>query len=318
MPCYAPLVAYQCTNGAIVFTDNLARNDVHKQLLLPCGQCVGCRLERSRVWAARCMHHAQMHTDNAFITLTYDDEHLTSPSLNHRDFQLFMKRLRKSVSVSSNKKQSDPDRVRKSQTVRKISYYMAGEYGDKTRRPHFHACIFGWTPSDKIYWRSTTAGSRLYTSTELTELWKKGFTSIGDVNFESAAYIARYIMNKQTGPGAWKYYEHIDDETGEITDLKPEYNKMSLGKNNAIGKSWLQKYKTDVYPDGEILVRQKKTKTPKYYDKLYKQLEPDNYEEMKNQREIQALQYRDDNTPARLKAKETVKKRQIQSLLRTI
>lgn len=263
------------------------------------------------------MHHAQMHEQNAFITLTLDDEHY-KPSLDHRDFQLFMKRLRKSLSPVSNKLQSTGDLVQKSQPMKKISYYMAGEYGSTTRRPHYHACIFGWEPEDKLYWRKTPTGSRLYTSLQLDKLWGKGFTSLGDVNFESAAYIARYIMDKKTGQLARTYYEHIDETTGEITDLKPEYNKMSLGKNNAIGKTWLQKYESDVYPDGKMVIRKMKTKTPKYYDRLYKKKEPDKYEEMKMNRELEQLAYLPDNTPERLQAKERVKRAQVNSLLRTL
>lgn len=264
------------------------------------------------------MHHAQMYEQNAFITLTYSDEHLAGPSLEHRHFQLFMKRLRQSISRASNKKQSARDLVRKSQPVRKISYYMAGEYGSRTRRPHYHACIFGWEPADKLYWRRTPTGSRLYTSELLDKIWGHGFTSIGDVNFESAAYIARYIMAKITGPGATRYYEHTDEQTGVITDLKPEYNRMSLGKDNAIGKSWLHKFESDVYPEGEILIRKTKTKTPKYYDRIYKKKEPDKYEEMKMRRELEQLAYLPDNTPARLQAKERVKRAQVNALLRTL
>lgn len=264
------------------------------------------------------MHHAQMHEQNAFITLTYNDEHLAGPSLEHRHFQLFMKRLRKSVSRASNKNQSARDLDQKGQPNGRLSYYMAGEYGSTTRRPHYHACIFGWEPSDKLYWRRTPTGSRLYTSQLLDKLWGKGFTSIGDVNFESAAYIARYIMAKITGPNSAQFYEHVDEQTGVITDLKPEYNKMSLGKNNAIGKTWLQKYEQDVYPEGELLIRKTKTKTPKYYDKLYKKKEPDNYEEMKMNRELQQLEYVKDNTPERLAAKERVKRAQTNALLRTL
>ncbi|WNK12809.1 MAG: replication initiator protein [Microvirus sp.] len=313
MPCYKPLTAYQCGDGAIVFTDNLKRHDVRKEIQLPCGQCIGCRLERSRVWAARCMHEAQMHEENAFITLTYNEENLPSRSLQHREWQLFVKRLRKSLLPA---RRAGLPATSSPLLGKKISYYMAGEYGAIHRRPHFHACIFGWSPNDKIYWRTTGSKSRLYTSLQLENLWRKGFTSVGDVNFESAAYIARYIIDKKTGPGAWKYYEHIDDATGEITNLLPEYNKMSL--RPAIGKNWLDTYSNDAYPNGEILIRKRKTKTPKYYDKLYKKWEPELYEEMKMRREIQALEYRKDNTPERLKAKETVKAAQINALIRKL
>ena len=80
MPCFHPLDAWQCSNGDVVFTDNLARNDVIRRLALPCGRCVGCRLERSRQWAVRCMHEASMHMFNSFVTLTYDDDHFPWPS----------------------------------------------------------------------------------------------------------------------------------------------------------------------------------------------------------------------------------------------
>lgn len=257
------------------------------------------------------MHEAQIHEQNAFITLTYN-EHLQNPSLNHRDFQLFIKRLRKKLSQSSNKMQSDCD------PVKKISYYMAGEYGSQNRRPHFHACIFGHDFTDKIYYKRTSTGSRIYTSTTLEKLWGHGYTSTAEVTFESAAYIARYIMDKKTGHNAKKYYEHIDDKTGEITDLKPEYNRMSIGKDNAIGKKWIERYEQDAYPNGEILTRKIKMKTPKYYDKWYKKKEPDKYEEMKMNRELQALEYTSDNTPQRLQAKERVKTAQINNLLRKL
>ena len=245
-----------------------------------------------------------MHKENAFITLTYNDENLRDISLDHREFQLFIKRLRKSKSAWQGK-------------PGKCSYYMAGEYGTENRRPHFHACIFGWSPPDKKYWYTTGSKSKLYTSEILDKLWEyKGFTSIGDVNFESAAYISRYLMAKVTGQAAEKHYEYVDEETGEIKRVKPEYNKMSL--KPAIGKQWLEKYATDVYPKGEILIRKHKTKSPKYYDKQYKKKEPDKYEEMKQQREIESLKYRQDNTDERLKAKETVKRAQLKALMRKI
>ena len=252
------------------------------------------------------MHHAQMHRDNAFITLTYNDENLPGASLDHREFQLFLKRLRKSAQQGREQTGGDGK-------PQKISYYMAGEYGTENRRPHFHAAIFGWKPKDGKYWKITPGGSKLYVSETLDKLWhNKGFTSYGEVNFESAAYIARYIMGKITGQAAQTHY--TDPETGEI--LKPEYNRMSL--KPGIGKTWIEKYESDAYPEGEILIRGVKTKTPKYYDRLYKKKEPDQYEQMKMERELQSLEYRQDNTDERLRAKEKVKRAQLKSLKRII
>lgn len=245
------------------------------------------------------MHEAQMHPRNAFVTLTYRPEDLRTNSLVHRDYQLFIKKLRRHV-----------DRT----TQTPIRYYMSGEYGTRGRRPHFHACLFGHDFEDKKHWRMMPSGSRLYTSGTLDKIWGHGFTSVGAVTFESAAYIARYLMDKITGPNAWQFYQHTDEQTGEITDLVPEYNKMSQG----IGKAWLQKYEMDAYPEGEILIRGHKSKTPKYYDKKFKETNPEEYEAMKMQRELQALEYRDDNTPERLAAKERVAQAKVNLLLRKL
>ena len=191
MPCYHPLSAFQCVDGSIVFYES-KRHDTVKSLFLPCGQCVGCRLERSRQWAIRCMHEAQMHEKNCFITLTYDDAHLPGDrSLHYRDFQLFIKRLRKRY------------------PGRRIRYYMAGEYGENFGRPHWHACLFGIDFDDKSLWKRTSANSLLYRSADLELLWPFGYSSIGDVTFESAAYVARYIMKKVTGKNADQHYQEI-------------------------------------------------------------------------------------------------------------
>ena len=106
MPCFYPLDAWRPNNGVkkLLFSYNSKYcGSVSPDLQIPCGQCVGCRLERSRQWAVRCMHEAKMHERNCFITLTYSDAALASDDkyrdrgLHYEDFQLFMKRLRKSL-----------------------------------------------------------------------------------------------------------------------------------------------------------------------------------------------------------------------------
>ena len=122
MPCYYPLNAMRSSSG-IQFTGDTIGN-----IKIPCGRCVGCRLERSRQWSVRIMHESQLHAENSFITLTYDDAHVPSDySLRYPDFQKFMKRLRKHTGLP-------------------IRYYMCGEYGETFSRPHFHSCIFGFRP----------------------------------------------------------------------------------------------------------------------------------------------------------------------------
>ena len=307
MPCYHPLSAglsaYH-TNFAtgklyrkVIFKDN--DPDIVQSLQLPCGQCVGCRLERSRQWAIRCMHEAQLHEHNCFITLTYNDDNLPSDkSLHYEHFQKFLKRFRKAISPS------------------KIRFYMAGEYGENFGRPHFHACIFGYDFPDKKLLKRTSSGSNLYRSKILEDLWTFGYSSIGDVNFESAAYVARYIMKKQTGKDASSYYERVDNETGEIIDMKPEFNKMSL--KPGIGADWYKRFKTDVYPNDYVILRGKKVKPPKFYDKLHAKGNPYEWDEIQYVRESNAKLHFEDNTPERLLVKETVTKAKLRKLKRTL
>lgn len=247
----------------------------------------------------RCMHEAQLHEHNCFITLTYDDTHLPSNgSLHYKDFQLFIKRLRKSLG-----------------NVR-IRYYMAGEYGENFGRPHFHACIFGYDFHDKKLWKRSPSGSMLYRSADLETLWPFGYSSIGDVNFESAAYVARYIMKKITGHNSKDHYKQIDQTTGEITKRKPEFNKMSL--KPGIGYDWYKKYKTDVYPHDYVIIKGQKVRPPKFYDKKYKTDNPFEFDEILYKREINGKLNSEDNTLERLIVKETVQNAKLQKLKRSL
>ncbi|MFM1820806.1 MAG: hypothetical protein RLZZ402_1165 [Bacteroidota bacterium] len=309
MPCFSTLTAFltpfqiNSQTGKTYRKVSFKEDADHSiQIQLPCGQCIGCRLEKSKQWAVRCMNEAQMHTQNCFITLTYDDAHLPGDqSLHHRDFQLFLKRLRFKF---------------KGQTIR---YYMAGEYGENYGRPHFHACIFGWKPSDLKIWKKN-GDNYLYRSEILESLWVDnngnsiGYSSVGNVTFESAAYVARYIMKKQnsdkinpnTGKPYNSVYDHVNEKTGEIIKKTPEYNKMSL--KPGIGATWIEKYMSDVYPHGEVIIRgNKKVLTPKYYDKIYKKTaDPYIFDEMLYIREKNAKLRYEDNTPERLEAKRKV------------
>ena len=298
MSCVNPIKAFQCFDKSIVF-DEVRKHDIVRSLSLPCGQCVGCRLERSRQWAMRCMHEAQNHSKNCFITLTYDNTHLPSNgSLHYKDFQLFIKRLRKSLG-----------------NIR-IRYYMAGEYGENFGRPHFHACIFGHDFHDKKFWKRTPSGSLLYRSDHLETLWPFGYSSVGDVNFESAAYVARYIMKKITGNKAHEHYEHINDETGEIVKRVPEFNKMSL--KPGIGAEWFKKFKSDVFPHDYVIVRGKKMKPPKAYDKMYKKTNPYEYDEVLYNREKNAKLNPDNHDPKRLDAKRQILESRLSLLKRNL
>jgi hypothetical protein len=203
---------------------------------------------------------------------------------------------------------------------------MVGEYGESFGRPHFHACIFGHDFHDKKLWKRTPAGSLLYRSEELETLWTLGYSSIGDVNFESAAYAARYIVSKQTGKDVDpNHYHYCDLQTGELVKLCPEYNKMSLrpisgkkGDPGGIGAEWYKKYKTDVYPHDYVIVRGKKMRPPKYYDQLHYKENPYEHEEILYTREKNGKLNSEDNTPERLLVKEIVMKAKLQQLKRNL
>jgi hypothetical protein len=307
MACYHPLTAYlsghQTNNktGKSYRRVSFKETDEHdRQVSLPCGQCVGCRLERSRQWAMRCMHEAQLHENNCFITLTYNDENYPkNGSLAKDHFQKFLKRFRRAIAPA------------------KIRYYMAGEYGTNFGRPHFHACIFGYDFYDKKLHQRTSSGSLIYTSKDLEKLWTFGYSSIGDVTFESAAYVARYIMQKQTGKDVDKnHYTYCDLQTGELVKLLPEYNNMSL--KPGIGADWYKKYKNDVYPHDYVELRGQKIKPPKFYDKLYSKENPYEYDQLLYNREKQAKLRPEEHSYERLRVKETVTKAKLQKLKRKL
>lgn len=303
MPCYHPLKAFRVAdqNGFRVVFDDRGFSQRGRPLDLPCGQCFGCRLERSRQWAIRCMHEAQMHESNCFITLTYKDECLPDDhSLHYEAFQKFMKRLRRKVGA--------------------VRFLMCGEYGEQYGRPHFHACIFGYDFPDKVHHVNLPSGSRLYRSDELSALWPYGFASVGAVTFESAAYVARYSMKKVKSVGmsalgmAEKYTYVLP--TGEIISRRPEFGHMSL--KPGIGASWFEKFKTDVFPGGKVVARGVESQAPRYYDKLLERLSPEEYDNMAMGRFVETLGREADNTPERLAVRETVAKARVRSLKRTL
>ncbi|WNK14225.1 MAG: replication initiator protein [Microvirus sp.] len=296
MPCFHPMPAVRMGDGSVKFVSR-NKKGVVGDLCLPCGQCVGCRLERSRQWAMRCVHESSLHESNSFITLTYSDEHLpASRSLVYADFQRFMKRLRK-------------------RTGAKVSFYVGGEYGEVEMRPHFHACLFGYDFPDKVHFKRSASGERLYTSAFLESLWPFGLCSVGSVTFESAAYIARYCMKKVNGDLAKAHYEYVDKD-GVIYDRLPEFNHMSL--KPAIGKRWLEKFQTDVFPRDYVVIRGVKTKPPKYYDRIFEKVDPGAWSDIVAQREADAELSLSDNSYARLAVKEQVVQARVSLLKRSL
>lgn len=301
MACFHPLVGWRARalnasgRRPIVF-DRKKAQWVDKPMKLPCGQCTGCRLEYSRQWAIRCVHESQMHDENCFITLTYDGDHLPdSRSLELRDFQLFMKRLRKRSGV-------------------RIRFFHCGEYGDQNGRPHYHALLFGYDFADKVLYKERD-GVRLYVSALLSELWPCGFSSVGDVTFESAAYVARYVLKKVRGQGPFSRVM-IDGDTGEVFHVANEYATMS--RRPGIGATWFEKWNSDVYPSDFLVLRGVKMRPAKFYDGQFEKVDPSALERVKVMRKRKGWRFRDNNVPERLKVREKVQKARLAMLPRNL
>lgn len=286
MPCYRPLDAFKHRSPEGKTVILFSPRGSCESIKIPCGQCIGCRLERSRQWAVRMMHECSLHEKNCFVTLTYDDEHLPDGgTLVKSDFQKFVKKLR--------------DRL----DYPKLKYYHCGEYGEKKFRPHYHAVFFNLDFDDKKL-LSRNNGNSLYRSEFLNKVWGKGHCSVGSVTFESAAYVARYCMKKITGERAEDHYD------GRL----PEYATMS----NGIGRDWLENFADDVYPNDYVVVRGFESRPPRYYDKVFGEWFPGWMEEIKEGREKRAEEHAGDNTPERLRVKERVREARIGRLARDL
>ena len=223
--------------------------------------------------------------------------------MNKKHFQDFMKRLRKKYDH------------------KKIRFFHCGEYGDKTNRPHYHALLFNHDFDDRELF-SERGGIYTYRSDALAELWPYGFHTIGELNFETAAYTARYCMKKINGKKldevdketGLKPYEVLHPQTGEIISIQPEYVTMSL--RPGIGKTWYDQFKSDCYPKDFITHRGKKFRVPKYYDKLYEEEEPEEFEEIKKLRPVKAERFKEDQTVQRLEARERCTAARLARLIR--
>lgn len=327
MPCYHPIKAYQAKPGApLTFPKSGASN-----LKIPCNRCIGCRLERSKQTAIRLMHEAQLHERNSFITLTYNKQSLAnargefedSPprarrrrvgeegptkertasitlrssredSLSKRDAQLLLKRLRKALT--------------KINPSARIKYYLVGEYGDKNGRPHFHAAIFGEDFSaDRYAAGKSPSGEQLYRSPLLESVWTYGWSSIGDLTFQSAAYIARYVMKKIVGNRATEHYKRVDDE-GQTYWITPEFALMSRGgrRGKGLANGWFQQYGNSLVHDDLVVMNGHPHKPPRYYDQLLKLLDQEGAALNRLERNFTFRSHAADNTPQRLRVREKV------------
>lgn len=265
MSCFHPLpaaIAYDGRSGKTCarvlrrgerVLDETGRPDYME---LPCGRCIGCKLENSRGWAVRMMHEAQLYDANQFVTLDYDPEHLpVSRSLEYRDFQLFMKRLRKEVrGVSRGPSGKFP-----------IRFFCAGEYGEKFRRPHWHAILFNMVFGDQVQFVNGT-----YRSSQAESLWGRGSVVIDAVTPRSCAYVAGYTLSKRYGSRSAESYEDVVNVvTGEVSSRRPEFCTMS--RRPGIGSWWYDRFSSDVFPADRVVVEGEERKAPRYYWRKFQQ-----------------------------------------------
>lgn len=284
MSCSFPIKGYRGKGGKLVPT-NKASEYMGIKLTVPCGNCKKCRIQHSIDWAIRCTNEMQLKPHNSFITLTYNKESLPPyANLNKKHLTDFKKRLREHIHPV------------------KIRTFDCGEYGtndpnnekhqvtymkSKLGRPHFHLIIFGYDFPDKQV-HSVKKGNTYHMSDQLNKIWGMGDCIIGDANFQTAAYISRYITKKINGQLAPSHYERINEKTGEVFTLQPEYTTMS--NRPGIGLDWLKKYINDVFPSDELVSPDGKTfRVPRYYTDYLEKVNPNLHTEIKAERKRKAL-----------------------------
>ncbi len=237
---------------------------------IPCGQCIECRLQRSRRWADRCMLELGYHESSYFLTLTYDNDHIPknqlydeetgevyaeNATLVKRDLQLFMKNLRRQYEYRG--------------YTNKLRYFACGEYGSQTKRPHFHLIVFGLKLDDLVLYKRNFNGDNLYNSAFISKIWDKGFSVVGDVTWQSCAYVARYIMKKHLGK---------DSDIYERYNIEPEFTLMS--RKPGIARQYYDEHKNELFYQDFVSIPTKdggmQIYPSPYYEKLFEEDFPEN------------------------------------------
>lgn len=260
--CTVPLAAwYKNTvneeTGKTGITFSRKEANLDRPLMLPCGKCIECRRNHINQWTLRCVLEAAEYRDTCFITLTYSDEHLPKydesghygKTLRHKDFQDFMKRFRKHLGDYHDHK--------------KIKYFMCGEYGGKTARPHYHAIIFGHRFDDLVV-HEQRSNHTIYRSETLARLWSKGFVTVGDCHRGTIKYVAKYAAKRFGGEDA-QYGKKLEEIQHHYTknnqNLRMEYLRASQG----MGKRWCLSNAKSILLTDKVAMGGKTHQTPKQF-----------------------------------------------------
>ena len=308
------LARFSQLNGKQLKYEDLMYNP--KVMLIPCGQCIGCRIRQREDWTTRIELEARDYPKEEvwFITLTYDDDHVPGMIIKtgeimrkvqytwkpgekrpesvqillYEDIQKFLKRLRKACRG-------------------KLRYFVAGEYGEQTARPHYHMILYGWKPTDlenlyKIHHNG------YYTSKWLADLWGMGQIQIAQAVPETYRYVAGYVTKKMyeiDGKKANEYYELGQTKPFACMSLKP-----------GLGDHYYQEHKAEIWRQGYIQCNNgKRAQIPRYYEK---QMEAENPQRLwrikqnrqKNAMEEKRLQLENQDYKTVLETKERVTKKQ--------
>lgn len=280
MPCYHPLLGVwkgeKTASGSKRYEiiGNVDFRDcppMYEHVMIPCGKCIGCRLDYSRSWADRMMLELEDSGKGLFLTLTYDNEHMPVSMIDvdgtvygtfdKRDCQLFMKRLREYFSDL------------------RIRFYLAGEYGPKTQRPHYHAILFGIGLDDirdKVFKGKNELGQDFYISDLMAHIWKNGFILMSDVSWKTCAYVSRYVTKKMNGQYDLKY---------ATFNQLPEFALMS--RRPGLGAGYLKEHPecldySSIFLSGKD--GSKEIRLPKYYLKKLKFADPEKYDKICGER----------------------------------
>lgn len=298
MSCVKPLKAFWRSRSRDAITFDVNKSATKVPFVLPCGRCIGCRMEKARQWGLRCLHEKKMWSHNQYVTLTYNDESLPpGGSVCLRDVQLFMKRLRKAKGSCK----ENP-----------LRFFLGAEYGEENRRPHYHALLFNCEFADRVFWSNNKRGEPLFTSRELSELWGQGHCSLGEVTFDSAVYCAKYALKKiniseHSSPEARKEFERryvVYDENGEVYERDVEFAVMS--RRPGIGANYYERFGAEVRSHDSVIVNGREVRPPRFYDVRSESIAPEAFALVKAARKREAVKdsVKADNTPERLRVKE--------------
>ena len=212
-----------------------------ESFIIPCGHCLSCKMNKAREWSAKCVFESYIHKYNYFLTLTYEDQNLTfkdknyidltgelraEPTLVKKDLQNFIKRLRKRHWLDYNKWNT-------------LKYLACGEYGEITKRPHYHMILFSDYPiPDLTQFKRNHDKDILFTSNYLDRIWGFGFTTIAEFTPATAGYVARYTIKKLYGSTKKEYLK------AGIYNKEPEF--LLCSKKPALGYAYFDQNK-DLY-----------------------------------------------------------------------